>query len=53
MPVVTALRTLAGAQYVSGAVVLIAPDAVGRSISQNQLAPPSWLVRLLGARTLS
>jgi hypothetical protein len=43
---------LAGAHGVLAAVLLIQPPAIIRRIIGDQGVPPSWIIRLLGARTL-
>jgi hypothetical protein len=44
---------LAGAHGALAALLLIQPPAVIRGIIGDQDVPPSWIIRLLGARTLA
>lgn len=45
-------RLLAGAHLGLSAVLLAQPPAVLRSVVGTQSVPPSWIVRVLGIRTL-
>lgn len=46
-------RALAGAHLVQAAVLLAQPPAVLRVIAGGHDVPPSWIVRVLGIRTLA
>lgn len=44
------LRSLAGAQCVTGALLLARPHTVGHAVAGDGTAPAAWVLRLLGAR---
>ena len=48
-----ATRVLAGAHGAYAALLLVQPPAVLRLIAGDQDVPPSWILRLLGVRTLA
>lgn len=48
-----ATRVLAAAHSAQAALLLAQPPAVLRLVTGDQDVPPSWIVRLLGARTLA
>jgi hypothetical protein len=46
-------RTLAEAQCLTGAALVLRPTTVASTVGGTDGAPPRWLVRLLGARLLT
>jgi hypothetical protein len=46
-------RLLAAFHLVQGALLLVQPTAVVRAVAGDAGTPPSWIVRILGVRTLT
>lgn len=48
-----ATRVLAGAHCAFAVLLLAQPPAVLRAVAGDQDVPPSWIIRILGVRTLA